>query len=124
MNSLKKQLTFGDTLKLIRIQKNLTIRNFSEITGISPAYICDLEKGYRKGNLNTVMKISEKLILSGDENKMLMYSFYREHLSLPEELIYYLIDNDLLDSIKIIKENDKNGERIKTLALNLKQKKN
>lgn len=124
MNSLKKQLTFGDTLKLIRIQKNLTIRNFSEITGISPAYICDLEKGYRKGNLNTVMKISEKLILSEDENKMLMYSFYREHLSLPEELIYYLIDNDLLDSIKIIKENDKNGERIKTLALNLKQKKN
>ena len=124
MENNEEHLTFSTTLKLIRAQKNLTIRKFNEITGISPAYICDLEKGYRKGTLEIVNIISKKLMLSKDENKLLMNSFYRDHLSLPQELIYYLIDNDLLDSIKFIKENDQNGNSIKTLASNLHQKKN
>ena len=122
MENKEKHISFSTTLKLIRAQKNLTVRKFSEITGVSPAYICDLEKGYRKGTLEMVNTISERLMLSENENKLLMNSFYRDHLSLPEDIIYYLIDNDLLDSIKTIKENDKCGEIIKTLALNLNKK--
>lgn len=122
MENKEKHISFSTTLKLIRAQKNLTVRKFSEITGISPAYICDLEKGYRKGTLETVNTISERLILSENENKLLMNSFYRDHLSLPEDIIYYLIDNDLLDSIRTLKKNDKNGDHIKTLALNINKK--
>lgn len=124
METKEKTLIFGSTLKLIRLEKELTMRKFSDITGISPAYLCDLEKGYRKGNLETVKTICEKLTLTKEEHKMLMNAFYRDHLSLPEDIIYYLIDNDLLDSIRNIKENDQHGESVKTLSLNFNQKKN
>ena len=124
METKEKTLKFGSTLKLIRLEKELTMRKFSDITGISPAYLCDLEKGYRKGNLELVRTICEKLTLTKQEHKMLMNAYYRDHLSLPEDIIYYLIDNDLLDSIRNIKENDQHGESVKTLSLNLNQKKN
>lgn len=116
-------VTVGNIIKYIRTKKNLTIRSFSDITGISPAYICDLEKGFRKGTLETVNIISKKLMLTGAENKVLFNAFYRDHLSLPEDLIYYLIDNDLLDSISILKEKDPDGSNIKRLSLNLENNK-
>lgn len=122
MKTIKKALLFGTALKLIRIEKNLTMRKFSDITGISPAYLCDLEKGNRKGTLEVAKTICEKLILAEEETKMLMNAFYREHLTLPEDIIYYLLDNDLLGSIKTIKENDKCGKSIKTLSLNINKK--
>lgn len=122
METVKKSLSFGTTLKLIRIEKNLTMRKFSDFTGISPAYLCDLEKGFRKGNLEIAQTICEKLILTEEQTKMLMNAFYRDHLTLPEDIIHYLIDNDLLDSIRDIKKSDQCGESVKTLALNLNKK--
>lgn len=123
MNNEIEKLSFCNTLKYIRFKRDLTIRKFSEITGISPAYICDLEQGHRKGNLGIVKNISEKLILSEEDHKILINAFYRDHLSLPEDLIYYLIDNDLLDSIKILKEFDQDGSNIKRLSNDLKNSK-
>lgn len=116
-------LKLGQVIKYLRAKKHLTIRKLSEITGISPAYICDIEQGFRKGTIDTVNIISDRLALNGFENKLLFNAYYRDHLSLPENLIYYLIDNDLLDSINIIKENDQDGSYIKRLAHDLQNNK-
>jgi len=45
-----------NNLKKIRIQKNLTIRELSQISGISMGYICHLELGTRNNPSKTVMK--------------------------------------------------------------------
>jgi len=49
-----------------------------------------------------------------------MKAFARDRLDIPVELLYYLIDNELIESIKIIKNEDAKGETIKRLALALK----
>ena len=49
-------------LRKIRKNKNLTIKELSEISGISMGYICHLEKGSRKNPSIYVMeKIAEAL---------------------------------------------------------------
>lgn len=123
MSNINETLSFGNTLKYIRAKRNLPIRKFSEITGISPAYICDLEKGHRKGTFEILTNISEKLILSEHEQKILINAFYRDRMSLPKNLINYLIDNDLLETLNILTEYDKDGANIKSLALKLKNNK-
>lgn len=45
-----------NNLKKIRIQKQLTIRELSEISGVSIGYICHLELGTRKNPSKDVMK--------------------------------------------------------------------
>lgn len=123
MNNTQEHLILGNTLKLIRAQRDLTMRKFSEITGISPTHICDLENGNRRGTLQVIQKISKTLILSEDENKLLMNAFFHDNSMLPKDLLYYLISNDLLDTIKILKEYDQDGSNVKRLAQNLENNK-
>lgn len=51
-----------NNLKSIRKQKKITIRELSELSGVSMGYICHLEKGSRKNPSRDVMeKISKAL---------------------------------------------------------------
>ena len=45
-----------NNLKKYRKQKNMTIRELSEISGVSMGYICHLERGTRKNPSKEVMK--------------------------------------------------------------------
>ena len=112
----KQKLKFGSVLNGIRTSRELTIRDFSEATGFSAGYLCDLENSNRMGSLEVINKISNKICTSEEENKAMVKAYMCDRLTLPSELIYYLVENELLESIKIIKEHDPKGESIKKLA--------
>ena len=67
-----------------------------------------------------LQRILKKLDLTKTEKEEVMKAFARDRLDIPVELLYYLIDNELIESIKIIKNEDAKGETIKRLALALK----
>lgn len=49
-------------LKEIRNHKNITLKELSEMTGISAGYICHLEKGTRKNPSMQVMELIAKAL--------------------------------------------------------------
>ena len=53
---------FINNLKRIRISKNLTIKELSELSGVSMGYICHLEKGTRKNPSRDVMEKIAKVL--------------------------------------------------------------
>jgi transcriptional regulator with XRE-family HTH domain len=62
--SLKKDfgdLTFGSAIESERLSRDLTLREFSEILGISVQSLSDLEKGRRIPSPSRAMEIANKL---------------------------------------------------------------
>lgn len=119
-----EKLIFGFVLKKIRNNREISIRRLASILGISAVYLSDLENNARKVTLNVIEKIKSNLILTEDEEKLMMNAFTHDRLNVPVEILYYLIDNDLLDSIKTIKKEDAKGESIKRLAKTFKTENN
>lgn len=111
---------FGKTLKNIRENRDLSIRQFSKMCDFSAAYISDLEKDNRKPTIELINRISNNFILTEEEKNKMKDAFIHDRLEVPSELLYYLIDNDLIESLKILKELDSKGENIKRLAFFLK----
>jgi transcriptional regulator with XRE-family HTH domain len=114
-----KDLKFGEVLKDVRTTRNMTVRDFSDTCSISIAYICDLEKGNRKVTPQVMSNMTSNLILTEEEQKAMINAFAYDRLQIPAELLYYLIDNDLLESIKIFKEHDEKGIKVKQFAKSL-----
>lgn len=48
--------TFGSLLRKKREEKNLSIRQLAKITGVSPAYISQLENNYRNNPTPRVLR--------------------------------------------------------------------
>lgn len=57
----KKHLPFGEYVKQRRESLEMTMRDFAEKVQISPAYLCDIEKGNRKPPVKYLEKIAEVL---------------------------------------------------------------
>ena len=61
-------LPFGEYVKQRRENLNMTMREFAEKVQISPAYLCDIEKGNRKPPEKYLEKFAEALkITDADE---------------------------------------------------------
>ena len=110
---------FSVVLKNIRTTRNMTVRDFSDTCSISAAYVCDLEKGNRKVTSQVMSNMTSNLNLTEEEHKAMINAFAYDRLQIPKEVLYYLIDNDLLESIKIFKEYDAKGTKVKQLAKSL-----
>ena len=115
MNEVKG-LKFSAVLKDIRTSRGMTVREFSKTCHISGAYISDLEHGNRKATVQVMNNITNNLTLTDEENKDMINAFAYDRLQIPTELLCYLVDNDLLPSLKVLKEHDKEGNSIKKLA--------
>ena len=113
-------LKFAKVLKEIRESREISIRLFSSICGFSPAYISDLEKSNRKPTLNVINSIIENISLSKEEKAILLKSFNHDRLNIDEELLHYIIDNELVESLRVFKEFDLDGSHVKSLAKTLK----
>lgn len=111
---------FGSTIKCIRNNRNLSLRDLAKLCEFSPAYISDLEKNNRKPSIEVIKRISERLELISEEQKMVMDAFFHDRLEIPSELLHYIIDNDLIESLNILREFDSDGQDIKNLAFSLK----
>lgn len=120
MNNAGKNLKFGQVLRDIRNNRGLSVRQFALKCGVSAIYISDLENNNRKSTMSVINKICNNICLTEQELQSMMDAFTRDRLDIPVELLYYLIDNDLIESLQTIKESDKKGVNIKKLALKLK----
>lgn len=64
--------TFGAFLCEKRISKDISLRNFSKIIGISPEYLSKIENNLRPAPKDIILeKIADKLSLSIEEREML-----------------------------------------------------
>lgn len=116
----RKEMKFPMVLKLLRESKGLTMRSLASSCDFSPAYISDLEKGNRKVTLQVIDRICECLDLSEKDKEILLKAYTYDRLNVSPDLMRYIIDNDLIDYLNVIKDNDKEGNSIKELANKLK----
>ena len=63
----KDNLPFGEYVKQRREHLELTMRDFAESVQISPAYLCDIEKGYRNPPAKHLDKFAEVLQITDAE---------------------------------------------------------
>lgn len=118
MNEEHGKLMFGTALNQIRMSRNLSLRKFASIIEFTPAYISDLEKGNRLPTLEVLSRVSQKIILSEEEKELLNegYRFAHPSIFIPIDVMYYILENDLVDSIKKLEKLDKKGTKIKKLV--------
>jgi transcriptional regulator with XRE-family HTH domain len=57
-------IKIGETLKKIRISKNLSQEDFSELTQVHRTYISPLERGLKNPSIITLKKITNNLNIS------------------------------------------------------------
>ena len=97
-------IEYGKILRNYRKKNNLTLENVSEISGLAPRYISQIERGESIGSINTLLnlcnayKITPNDILLGfldfnDDSKKENYDYKINKLSLRDKEII----DDLLD---------------------------
>ena len=118
MKEIESKLMFGNTLRTIRNNRTLTIREFAQLTGYSPVYICDLENGNRKPTLEMINIFNDKLYLTEEEYKLLQkgYLFAHPENVIPLEVMCYILENNLIEALKTLEATDKKGTKIKELV--------
>ena len=116
-----KESRFGSFLKSMRYNRALTMRDFANVLGISAAYISDLENGNRKPTINLLNKISSSLALTEEESKVMFEAFSYDRLQVCPDIVHYLLDNDLIETLNTLKQYDSDGSKVKKFTLNLKK---
>ena len=69
----KNRLPFGEYVKQRRESMKMTMRDFAEKVQISPAYLCDIEKGNRKPPEKYLEKFAEVLQITDAEELNAFY---------------------------------------------------
>lgn len=54
-------MEFGQQIKILRKNKGLTQKQLAKLAGISPTYLCDIEKGRFDGSLRILQSIATAL---------------------------------------------------------------
>ena len=118
---MTRENLFGKTLKQVREDRELTVKGFSEIIKFSPSYINDLEKGNRKPTSNVIDSITQNIFLTEEEHEKLLVGYYISHPSMQAEIIYYIEKNGLFEPLQTLKEQDKDGSKLKRFVKRLKK---
>ena len=118
MKEIEARSMFGNSLRNIRNSRTLSVRGFAKVVGYSAVYISDLENGNRKPNLEMINIFNEKLLLTDEEFKSLQkgYLFAHPENVIPLEVMYYILENNLVDPLKTLEATDKEGIKIKQLV--------
>lgn len=85
--------TFGAFISSKRLEKQISLRNFADVIGVSPVYASHIERNMRSAPSVSVLKrISNILVLNSDEEEM-MYDLAAKSKSQPTiaaDLIEYI----------------------------------
>lgn len=76
----------GNKFQEYRLKNNLTQNQVSELTGLEPRHISQIERGLSKGSINTLLKLCNAYKIT------------------PEIILYDLLDEDLKNSVSIYQE--------------------
>lgn len=104
--------TFGEFLTENRKNNGITLRGFASIIGLSPVYICDIEKDRRPAPAQPLLdKIIEILKLS-NEDKLLAYDLAgKSKNTVPVDLPQYIVERDIVKTaLRKAKEVDATDE--------------
>lgn len=84
--------SFGTFIAQRRSDVGLTLRQLASMLKISPAYLCDIEKGNRNVPAKIINQLKEILLID-DENKEFEDMAYLANGTCAPDLIQYLIEN-------------------------------
>ena len=90
---------FGEFIIKKRLEKKISLRDFSRVIGISPEYLSKLENGYRTSPRDEIVKkMAEKLILTTDEKEQLfdLAAESKPYASLALDLVEYIKENEII----------------------------
>ena len=110
----KNSLPFGEYVKQRREQLGKTMRGFAAEVDISPAYLCDIEKGNRKAPEKFLKKFAEALQIvdlagvskNGQHSDINTYieTLPSARMALRTAKDHNYTDKDWMELIKIIKQ--------------------
>jgi len=124
MEHVNEKPLFGDVIKIIRANKELSLRKFSQECNFSTAYMSDLEKNNRKPSFEVIKRIKENIFLTLEESDMLMKAFAHDRKEIPEEIVYYLLNNELIEQMLFLANLDPEGTHIRKLVNTLEASEN
>lgn len=76
----------GKIVQEYRLKNNLTQNQVAELTGLEPRHISQIERGFSKGSIDTLIKLCNAYYIT------------------PDIILYDLLDDDLKNSISIYEE--------------------
>ena len=76
----------GDKFQEYRLKNNLTQNQVSELTGLEPRHISQIERGLSKGSIDTLLKLCNAYKIT------------------PDIILYDLLDDELKNNISIYEE--------------------
>ena len=79
----------GKICQEYRLKNNLTQNQVAELTGLEPRHISQIERGFSKGSIDTLIKLCNAYKIT------------------PDIILYDLLDDDVKNSISIYDENFK-----------------
>lgn len=104
---MKTNNDLGIFIRQKRIEKQISVRRFSELIGVSPVYASNIETGIRSApSIEILLKISKVLILSNDEQEYLLdlAAKSKNAPSIAIDLIVYINENKIVhDTLRAAK---------------------
>ena len=82
----------GKVFQEYRLKNNMTQNDVSDITGLEPRHISQLERGFTKGSIDTLLKLCNAYKIT------------------PDVILYDLLDDDTKNMVKMY------GEKFKKLS--------
>lgn len=119
MSNYEDKLMFGKVLNDIRCKRGLTFRKMAAILDFCCAYLCDLEKGNRLPTLEVIQRLKEKLNITEEEYLKLSDAYALAHSTIPQDVMQYIIDNELISTIRTLKRVDETGTKTKEFVYTL-----
>ncbi|WP_440451363.1 helix-turn-helix domain-containing protein [Ruminococcus intestinalis] len=93
---------FGVFINKRRNEKQISLRSFSSMIGISPEYLSKIENGLRSAPKGAVVKrISEALVLNDDEQEILfdLAASSKSSPTVAGDLVEYIMNNEIVHQL-------------------------
>lgn len=102
MEKREINIEYGKILKIYRKKNNLTLENVSEISGLAPRYISQIERGESIGSINTLLNLCNAYKIT--PNDILLGFLDTKKLSLKDSYDYKINqlsirDKEIIDDL-------------------------
>lgn len=99
MNKKDIAFQYGNILRKYRKKNNLTLENVSDISGLAPRYISQIERGELKGSINTLLTFCDTYKITPND---ILLGFLEEENNSTKDSYDYKINQLSLRDKKII----------------------
>lgn len=92
-------MKFGEYISEKRLENNISIRTFAKTIGISPSYLCEIEKGVRTApRYEILLRIKDAFALDANEMEMLMdmAAESKNRQTVAEDIVSYICKNKIV----------------------------